>query len=226
VLAGKMAGEIILSSKPGLTIRKWRELFAISQRELSEKMKLSPSVISDYESGRRKNPGSRFVRKFVWALLSIDGERGGSFIRELSRLINLPSTAILDLYEFSIPIKAEQFCKVISGEIMACPTEAKREIYGYTVIDSIKAIETLSGWEFIQIFGTTTDRALIFTNVAYGRSPMVAVRASILKPRVVVLHGAPPDELSIRLAEYDRILLVHSKAPSVEDLIKSLQSLR
>ncbi|MEM0216778.1 MAG: transcriptional regulator, partial [Candidatus Bathyarchaeia archaeon] len=48
VLARRIAGEIILSSKPGATMRKWRELFAISQTALSSKMALSPSVISDY----------------------------------------------------------------------------------------------------------------------------------------------------------------------------------
>jgi len=82
VLARKMAGEIILSSRPGAAMRKWRELFAVSQNRLSEKMILSPSVISDYESGRRKNPGTNFVRRFVWALLAIDGERGGRFVQD------------------------------------------------------------------------------------------------------------------------------------------------
>ena len=73
VLARRIAGEIILSNKPGATMRKWRELFAVSQTRLSEKMVLSsPSVISDYESGRRKSPGTRFVRRFVWALLVTD----------------------------------------------------------------------------------------------------------------------------------------------------------
>jgi predicted transcriptional regulator len=56
VLARRIAGEIILSNKPGATMRKWRELFAVSQTTLSDKMLLSSSVISDYESGRRKSP--------------------------------------------------------------------------------------------------------------------------------------------------------------------------
>ena len=72
VLARRIAGEIILSSKPGATMRKWRELFAISQVSISEKMVLSSSVISDYESSRRKSPGATFIRRFVLALLQID----------------------------------------------------------------------------------------------------------------------------------------------------------
>ncbi|HVP16404.1 MAG TPA: hypothetical protein VMT42_03460, partial [candidate division Zixibacteria bacterium] len=80
VLARRIAGEIILSSKPGATMRKWRELFAVSQMRLSDKMTVSSSVISDYESGRRPSPGTKFVRRFVWALLKIDEEKGGRFI--------------------------------------------------------------------------------------------------------------------------------------------------
>ncbi|MEM3641426.1 MAG: helix-turn-helix domain-containing protein, partial [Candidatus Bathyarchaeia archaeon] len=105
VLARRIAGEIILSSKPGATMRKWRELFAVSQVTLSERMVLSPSVISDYESGRRKSPGTKFVRRFVWALLKIDEERGSRFIREFARLTSSPSMAILDIREFPIPVR-------------------------------------------------------------------------------------------------------------------------
>ena len=86
VLARRIAGEIILSSKPGSTMRKWRELFAVSQMRLSDKMIVSGSVISDYESGRRPSPGTKFVRRFVWALVKIDEERGGRFIHEFSKL--------------------------------------------------------------------------------------------------------------------------------------------
>ena len=53
----KIAGEICLSDEPGRTIRKWREQFHISQQELSKHLGVSPSVISDYEAGRRKSPG-------------------------------------------------------------------------------------------------------------------------------------------------------------------------
>ncbi|MFQ6080315.1 MAG: helix-turn-helix domain-containing protein [Candidatus Bathyarchaeia archaeon] len=225
VLARRIAGEIILSSRPGATMRKWRHLFAVSQMRLSEKMGLSPSVISDYESGRRKSPGTRFVRRFVWALLAIDEERGGRFIREFERLTSSPTTAILDVQEFPLPVQVETFCRAVSGEVVACSDEAKTTICGYTVVDSARAIETFSGWEFFQIFGATTERALIFTNVTQGNSPMVAVRISPLKPRIVVFHGAPPDELAVKLAEQDGIPLVHSKAQSFDHLMKSLRRL-
>jgi predicted transcriptional regulator len=52
-------------------MRKWRELFAVSQISLSEKMAVFSSVISDYESGRRKSPGAKIIKKFVLSLLHL-----------------------------------------------------------------------------------------------------------------------------------------------------------
>jgi putative transcriptional regulator len=96
---------------------------------------------------------------------------------------------------------------------------------GYTVVDSKKTIETLSGFEYSQLFGATTERALIFTNIGNENSPMMLVRMSSLKPKVVVFHGVKPDEYSIRLAEYDRIPLIYSALPTIEQLVKSLRKL-
>ncbi|MEM3825929.1 MAG: helix-turn-helix domain-containing protein [Candidatus Bathyarchaeia archaeon] len=225
VLARRIAGEIILSSKPGATMRKWRELFAISQTALSDKMLLSPSVISDYESGRRQSPGTKFVRRFVWALLKIDEERGSRFIREFAKLTSSPSMAVLDLREFPIPVRVEYLCKAIKGEVVASSDTYVKDVCGYTVVDGKKAVETLSGLEYSQLLGATTERALVFTNISLENSPMMIVRTNSLKPRVVVFHGVKPDDYSIKLAEYDRIPLIYSSLPSVEQLIKSLRKL-
>lgn len=225
VLARRIAGEIILSSKPGATMRKWRELFALSQLSLSEKMILSSSVISDYESSRRKSPGATFIRRFVLALLQIDEEKGSRFIREFAKLTSSPSMAVVDLREFPIPVRVEYLCKAINGEIVACKEKYVKEVNGYTVIDSKKAIEALSGLEYAQLFGATTERALVFTNVETGCLPMMIVRVSSLKPKVVVFHRTQPDEEAIRIAEYEQIPLIYSSSPSVEQLVKSLRKL-
>ncbi len=225
VLARRIAGEIILSNKPGATMRKWRELFAVSQTSLSDKMLLSSSVISDYESGRRKSPGTKFVRRFVWALLKIDEEHGSRFIKEFAKLTSSPSMAVLDLREFPIPVRIEYLCKAIKGEVVSPSSSHVREVHGYTVVDSRKAVETLSGFEYSQLFGATTERALVFTNIERDNSPMMIVRLNNLKPKVIVFHGVKPDEHSIKLAEYDNIPIIYSSLPSIEQLVKSLRKL-
>jgi putative transcriptional regulator len=225
VLARRIAGEVILSSKPGATMRKWRELFAVSQITLSEKIVLSASVISDYESGRRKSPGAKFIRRFVLALLQIDEEKGSRFIREFAKLTSSPSMAIVDLREFPIPVRVEYLCKAIDGEVVASIDKVAKEIHGYTVVDSKEAIEAFSGQEYAQLFGASTERALIFTNVENASLTMMIVRVSSLKPRVVVFHRVKPDETAIKLAEYEQIPLIYSASPSVEQLVKSLRKL-
>jgi len=54
---------------------------------------------------------------------------------------------------------------------------------------------------------------------------MMLVRMNTLKPRLVVFHGTPPDELSKRLATYDNTSLLFSHVPDVEHLVKSLRRL-
>ncbi len=207
-------------------MKKWRELFAVSQTNLSEKMLLSSStVISDYESGRRKSPGAKFIRRFVWALLTIDEEKGSRFIREFAKLTSSPSMAIVDLREFPIPVRLEYLCKAISGEVVAGAEKFVKEVNGYTVVDARKAVEALSGLEYAQLFGATTERALVFTNVESPALAMMMVRVSHLKPRVVVFHRVKPDESAIKLAEYEQIPIVFSSSPSIELLVKSLRKL-
>jgi len=226
-IASRIAGEVIVSDRPGITLRKWRHLFESSQTRLAEQMQVSPSVISDYESGRRKSPGTRFVRRFVESLIEIDQEEGSHLLRELSHISGVPLSAVIYLHEFSIPVLGERIADAVKGRTVACPELLSREIYGLTVIDSINAILGMSGTDFTQIFGTTTERALVFTRVSRGRSPMVAIRVSPLKPRLVILHGTMRvDSLGKRLAEIEQIPLVLSTLEETSDLVKTLRRLR
>jgi putative transcriptional regulator len=227
-LAKRIAGEITLSSDPGKTMRKWREIFGISQTELADYLGVSSSVISDYEGGRRKSPGASTIRKFVEALLEIDEKRGGNVIRAFSKTIEgeLPTDAILDIREFAVPVPIRKVVEAVKGEVAANHDLLDRKIYGYTVVDSIRAILEMSSEEFLKLYGWTTERALVFTKVTTGRSPMIAVRVQGLKPAVIVLHGVKKlDQLAVKLAERERIPLVVSKASSESELINGLRKL-
>ncbi len=122
-------------------------------------------------------------------------------------------------------MRVEYLCKAIGGEVVACKEKYVKEVNGYTVVDSRRAIEAYSGLDYAQLFGATTERALVFTNVEAGCLPMMIVRVSSLKPRIVVFHKTQPDAEAIRIAEYEQIPLIYSTAPSVEQLVKSLRKL-
>ncbi len=198
-----------MSDEPGATIRKWREEFNVSQQELSRKMDISPSMISDYESGRRKYPRILTVRKIVDALVEIDLERGGRNVNRFT--FTAINESILDIKEFSRGVSIEEFAEMLRGDIVNSNYEEGRMLYGYTIIDSVKAILSMSAFEYIRIYGWTSERALIFTSVTYGRSPMVAIRANPLKPAMVAyVRPKSMDELAIKLADIERIPLVRT----------------
>ena len=224
IVARRIAGDIVWSNDIGKSLKKWREVFNVLQIDIAKTMGVSPSVISDYEKGRRL-PGARFIRRFVDALLRIDEERGWPIVRDLAKAMNIGNPAIIDMREFDRPIPIDKFITTVKGLILSTKT-SPQYIYGYTVLDSIEAIESLSGTEFFQIMGMTTQRALIFTRVTTGRSPMVAVRVSPLKPAVVVIHGTRKvDPLAIRLADKENVMLVLSIHNTIQELLNGLNAL-
>ncbi len=86
----RIIGEVILSDNPGEIMRRWREVFGITQLEVAEKLEISPSVISDYEGGRRKSPGALFIKRFVWSLIEIDHARGDKVLSQFTFLDESP----------------------------------------------------------------------------------------------------------------------------------------
>lgn len=228
-LAEKMAGEVTLSDNPGETLKKWRSVFDISQSDLAAFLTVSPSVISDYESGRRKSPGIFIVSKIVDAILDMDMSRGGAKIRSYEGLLrgDFNADAIYDIHEYLSPISVEELTKLIKGEVVYSPAnEYIKPLYGYTIIDSLKAILHLSYNEFLKLYGWSSERAMIFTGVSTGRSPMVAVRVTNLKPAMIVLHGlsaSQTDPIATKIAEIERVPLIATVMP-ITDVSRALQS--
>ena len=101
----------------------------------------------------------------------------------------------------------------------------KKNIKGFTLIDGIETIKTLSSAGYPNLYGWSTERAIIFTNIKYGRSPMIAIRIHPVKPSMVVYHrpGAV-DPLAIQLADREDMPLVVTNI-SLDELKKRLISL-
>lgn len=219
----KIAGNVVASPDAGRAMRAWREKLAIKQVTLARALGMSASVLSDYESGRRPSPGVQFVRKYVEALVKLDEGKG----RVVSKLVsNDQDEAILSIGEFHSPVDASKILKLLDATVLAGEPESVK-LYGYTVVDSIKTIYALSGYDFYRIFGATTERALVFTKVGMGRSPLVAIRVSQLKPRVVVIHGPREvDPLAVDLARREGLVLALSGSTTEEGLIAALSGLK
>lgn len=205
-LEEKIAGEITISEYPGKTIRKWREEFRISKLDLSKEMSISPSVISDYESGRRKSPGANSIKRIVESLIQIDRKRGGQILRRYNS--GVTSDALMDIKDYDHEIPLEKMIRIIDGTNVS-GVSVQRHVRGYTIVDGIKAILSLNSSEFSRLYGWSSQRAIFFTEVKFGRSPMIAIRVHPLKPAAVVyIQAGRIDELAIRLSQMENIPLI------------------
>jgi len=226
-LAEKMAGEVALSEDPGATIRKWRTDFEVAQTDLADELGVSPSVVSDYESGRRDNPGIGVVRRVVGALLDIDERRGGSHIRQHARVLSagFDNEVIHDIREYPANIPVERYYGAVGAEELVGGDRGT--VAGHTVIDSVRAIQRLSSEEFYDLYGRSTNRALVFTGISRGESPLVALRVVKPTPNAVLLHGLDREsvwEHAADLARIDGYSLAVTTTP-LDELLEGLADL-
>jgi putative transcriptional regulator len=222
-LAVTIAGEITLSKDPGGSMKKWREIFGISQTELAEFLKVSSSTISDYEGGRRKSPGIGVINRLVTALLEVDRNRGGKIVKQLEKDFG-PSEEAFDIHEFASAITGKDFAERIGAICIANPGR---------LIDSLKVIIDVPVHEYMQLYGRTPDRALIFQKVENGRSPLIAVKigrfSTDMKPSIVVLHGPKEpdkvDAVAIKIAESEKIPLLVTSDPvdKIKEALKKFE---
>lgn len=228
-LARRIAGEIALSDQPGHIMRVWRERFRLPQIVLADYLGISPSVISDYESGRRKSPGTSTIRRFVMALLTLDERNGGQVVSAFVRLMDVSLVdlnIVLAMSDFTTSMTSRKFCEILKCSVKSGEEYLDKEIYGYTLVDVERAVRELDSEAFLKLFGATTERCLIFTNVNTGRAPMIAIKSQEFKPTLVILHGVGKiDRLALELSEQMRIPLAVSKVGSIDALIRELRSI-
>jgi len=218
-LEERIAGDIAMSESAGSAMKKWRELFGVSQVELSKYLKISASTISDYEGNRRASPGVVIIKRFVTALLSIDGQKGGEVIRNLGKFnAEKVEGSFYSIHDFSTPISGIDFSRLIDAKIAANPNVLDTtKLFGYTMLDSLRVILEISPSDYPRLFGTTTERAFIFDQVSTGRSPMVVVRVAPIKPKLVVIQNVDTvDKLAVKIAQIEKIPLLTTKLNAEE----------
>ncbi|KAB7513293.1 helix-turn-helix domain-containing protein [Halosegnis rubeus] len=226
-LATHIAGEVTMSDEPGATLRKWREEFDVTGSTLADELDVSPSVVSDYESGRRDSPGVGIVRRFVDGLLDIDAARGGDRLRQFARVLSagFDSDIVHDLREYPTTVPLRRFYSAIGATEVVGGSD--HTVAGHTVINSIAAISRLSSEEFYRLYGQSTNRALVFSDVTRGEGPLVAQRVVTPTPTAVVLHGLSEEELwehAPALAKTDGYSLAVTDEP-LDDVLDTLRGL-
>ncbi len=224
-IAKRIAGEIALSESPDQTLRKWREVFEVGIRELAKAMGVAPSVISDYERGKR-TPGSKYIRKFVNALIEIDKSRDWKVINNLARIFLGIKSKAVDIYDYQRGVRVEDIVHATQGYLVNSCIDPNDVVYGFIILDSLRSIEELDSKDFMTLMAMSYKKVLVFTQVGTGRPAMVAMRISQMKPSVVVLHKPIKlDRLAVRIAEKEGLTLIVSLLPSAEVLKERLRLL-
>ncbi len=204
----KIAGEIALSDNPGASMKKWREVFSVSQTDLAQFLQITPSTISDYEGNRRKSPGIHVVKRFIDALFTIDAGNGGKVVSQFKQADQ--AEEYFQVFNFPREVSAKELAKVLDAKVIAGEAKMQNKtVFGCTIVDSLKVILELPYESFVKVYSNTSQRALLFTRVETGRSPMVAVRVTPIKPAIVILHGVEEvDKLAVKIAEAEKIPLL------------------
>lgn len=209
-LETKIAGDITFSNKPGEKMREWRKTMKITQKRLADKMSVSPSVVSDYETGRRSNPGIKMIEKYVNGLIEIDKERGGEFINKYSAMGPFrEGNGIIESKEFEEPLSVKGLCEKLNAKIVV-KCDLKKKIYGYMIVDAKKAALEMTSWELARMYGKSPRTALIFNNLFSGRASTYGVKvASIVgfKPNLVILNLKGELGFAKKIAEDLRLTL-------------------
>lgn len=224
-LKKEIAGEITLSSKPGATMRKWREIFNITQTELADYLNISPSTVSDYESNRRSSPGINIIKRFINAIIDIDLAKGGKVTTQLTQDF-IDEKKFFEVHEFATSFTGRELAKLLNAKVAVNEDLLDtKKVYGYTLINSLKVILDLPYSQYPRLYGAMSERAFIFTQVSTGRSPLVVIRVSALKPSIVVLHGIKKvDELALKIAEKEMIpvLVTNLSVNKIKEVLNKL----
>jgi putative transcriptional regulator len=188
-LKQEIAGEICISGNSGNTLKKWQNIFEISQISLARQMKLTGSTISDYENGRRNNPSINFVQRFVNALIDIDLKRKAQIIK---KLITLPIEQVVETKEFKkgIKVKHTDGLKDLEQINLKNPNEL---VFGITYLDAFSIPEFESN-DLQKIFGKTNKRILYIQNAHNTLAIHLFLKslklATNMNPGVLVLETA------------------------------------
>ncbi len=210
----KIAGEIVLSTNPNQTLKKWREEFNITKSELAKEMGVSLSMISDYEKGRRQSPGIGTIKKFVDAMMVIENRHGGTILRRYKS--GVPYDAVIDIKDYDRDVNLKTIISKIEGKQVS-NANADRYVRGFTIVNGVKAILTFSYSEYSILYGWSNERVIFFTEVKMGRSPMIAIRVHPLKPAAVVYVNADRvDDLAIKISDVENIPLITTEMDVAE----------
>ena len=153
----EIAGEIIFAHDISAILKKWRNIFEISQKKMAKEIGIKASTLSDYENGRRQNPGINIISRFVDTLIKIDIDRNNHILKSLIKTENKKPFITKEFKNIKKITDFESFMlKQVNYK------KINEKIFGLTIIDTID-IKDLDFKTYPLLFGKTNKRMFYFT---------------------------------------------------------------
>lgn len=173
-LLQKILGDIAANEEYGFVMKKWRELFNITQAKVAQELNIKPSVISDYEGSRRRSPGIGFVRKYVNTIIKlseIHEKESFEKVKKLLGIVNETNSLLNKTFESK---NTESILNLLNAEKLT--RRKNSEFFQECIFFSNKISHVLTKMPSKKLFNhfkNSTDKFFIFSKVKSGRIPLI-----------------------------------------------------
>ena len=170
-------GDIAANENYGIVMKKWRELFNITQSRIAKELDIKQSVISDYENNRRKSPGIEFIRKYTNSLITIGKNENrkefDSIIEDLGLKKELNK---LFSGEFEKSLESMEVINLLNATQILSQQQASFKNYLF-FSDRISNIVTKQpSFKLLKSLKNKKETVFIFSDVKTGKLPLIMLK--------------------------------------------------
>lgn len=173
-----MLGDIASNEKYGIIIKKWRELFNITQSKLARELNIKQSVISDYENNRRKSPGISFLRKYCISLIRIGKDDKNEEYNSILKMLNIKDKKRKLIRGSFEKLKSnKELLDFFKAHQIILP---KKESYFKNFLffsDNVSSVLTsFPSYKLLKNLKSDEKTVFIFSNVKSGKIPLIILQ--------------------------------------------------
>jgi putative transcriptional regulator len=171
-------GDIAANENYGLVMKKWRELFNITQSRIAKELQIKQSVISDYENNRRKSPGIEFIRKYTQSLINIGKkERKKEYETIIEDLGLKKEVNKLFAGEFKTKIGSKEVINLLNGtQILAQPSQSSFQNYLFFSDKITNIVTKQPSYKLLKDLKSKKETVYIFSHVRTGKVPLILLK--------------------------------------------------
>lgn len=167
----KILGDVAANEEYGLVMKKWRELFGVTQMQVANELGVKPSVISDYESNRRKSPGIVFIRKYVLALLKL---KSSAAHEEIKKQIDITKESNnLLIRNFTKPKPSSRIIRLFNAKLLTKNNDLLINGCVFFLDNISKLLTRLPTYKLLRELKKGGKYCYVFSNVKSGRIPLI-----------------------------------------------------